>query len=656
MELLFKHLGISTPPDLKQGQLFNKGIHEALLDSKYNGLQEGSPASLMSSIETMANNDTVALTKLDIEFKQLLSEYTGLLNTVNREIMQEQQKYGPMNNFLGKRLKTNNQDSYINEYGYARNIPLSDMIDSSCPKSSELFKNSCQGLSDAYGVSYSVKAAPPPPVVRKPDRSTPCAADYGKKIGDLLSGNNGTVTAISQTCSDPEYPICNGFKQGVSMGKCLKNIQLGAAGSSVCPGGMMTMSESECDASAKLVLPAGKTMGRTIQVGSWPQVPPGCSLQSNGDWTPHYNKGSGKNDGEYSLVCEDTPATADKLHLLQKNRGNKHCYATKYENKYLLAYSPSATKCNIEAVGAPGSCTFDEAKSYCDELSDCAGVTQSPPNQGGGFTVRQGTAGLKPWSGPISWLKTDCASPSQASTDTTDFGCAPDFAKEWWKQHSCKTKPSSSKRPGCDINNMNTSIFKKGPDMNPGEPCHLAGKNIRNSKTNQVAWVDLTGVKHIYPNQKMRDNLIGCNTKVTVTLDDDKYTNVPTGPTMTLDSICLNISVNEHDYTKLLKMNKKLQVLASKIVNELDTVISKDSEMETNIRSKKSTIHKFLNNLKKERKNFDENKHLLKTMKHQSEESHVSYVSNKYHMIAWGLLLVGVGGFTVHQLSTRKSL
>jgi len=203
---------------------------------------------------------------------------------------------------------------------------------------------------------------------------------------------------------------------------------------------------------------------------------------------------------------------------------------------------------------------------------------------------------------------------------------------------------------------MNTSIFKKGPDMNPGEPCHLAGKNIRNSKTNQVAWVDLTGVKHIYPNQKMRDNLIGCNTKVTVTLDDDKYTNVPTGPTMTLDSICLNISVNEHDYTKLLKMNKKLQVLASKIVNELDTVISKDSEMETNIRSKKSTIHKFLNNLKKERKNFDENKHLLKTMKHQSEESHVSYVSNKYHMIAWGLLLVGVGGFTVHQLSTRKSL
>ena len=48
--------------------------------------------------------------------------------------------------------------------------------------------------------------------------------------------------------------------------------------------------------------------------------------------------------------------------------------------------------------------------------------------------------------------------------------------------------------------------------------CLCKGFVIRNSKTNEVAWVDLTGTKHIYPNSKLRDNLIGCNTKVTVTL------------------------------------------------------------------------------------------------------------------------------------------
>jgi len=484
MDLLVKHLGINTPPDLTQGQSFNNGIHQFSLESNYSLLQDGSPSPLFSSIETMKSNDTTELSNLDKQFKKLLSTYTGLLNTVNREILQEQQKYGPMADYLGKRLKTNSHDTYINEYGYARDIPLSDMVDSSCPKSSDAFNNTCQGLSDAYGVTYE-EPEPAEPIARKSDKSTTCAADYGKKIGFILPDGNGTVTAISQTCSDPEYPICDGFRQGIKMGKCIKNIPLDPL---------------------------------------------------------HHDP--------------------DMLNQTQKNRGN----------------------------------------------------------------------------------------------DATDFGCAPDYAKEWWEHHSCKTKPSSSKHPGCDTEAINTSIFKKGPDMAPGEPCKLAGKNIRNSKTNEIAWVDLTGVKHAYPNSKMRDDLIGCNTKVTITLDDAKYSNVPNGPPMTNDGICLNISVNESDYKELLKMNKELQVLAAKIVNALDRLISTDSETETEIRTKKSSIHTFLKNLKKERKNFDKNKHLIKTMKHMSEDSHVSYVSNKYHMIAWGLLVVGVGGFTIHQLTYRTSL
>ena len=471
MDLLGKHLGINTPPDLKQGQSFNNGLRQVSLESRYSLLQDGSPSSLMSSIETMTGNDTTELSNLDNQFKQLLSTYTGLLNTVNREIVQEQQKYGPMSDYLGKRLKTNSQDTYINEYGYARDIPLSDVLDSSCPQSSDAFNNSCQGLSDAYGVTY----------VNKTDLKDKCPQGTWKYNGTPYSSTH------------PDY-------YGVKGGKV-----------------------------------------------KWTKETPCCN----------------------ATICKPMGISdPDKTSQIEKNRGN---------------------------------------------------------------------------------------TPTDATTDATTFGCAPDYAKDWWKHHSCKTKPSSSKHPGCDMNSLNTDIFKKGPKMTPGEPCHLAGKNIRNSKTNQVAWVDLTGVKHAYPNSKMRDNLIGCHTKVTVTLDDTKYSNVPSGPSMTNDGICLNIAVNEQDYTKLLKMNKELQVLAAKIVHALDILISKDSETETEIRTKKSSIHAFLKNLKKERKSFDKNKQLINTIKYQSEDSHVRYVSNKYHMIAWGLLVVGVGGFTVHQLSTRLS-
>jgi len=540
MDLLVKHLGINTPHDLKQGQSFNNGLREVSLESRYSLLQDGSPSSLMTSIETMTSNDTTELSNLDNQFKQLLSTYTGLLNTVNREIVQEQQKYGPMSDYLGKRLKTNSQDTYINEYGYARNIPLSDVIDSSCPQSSDSFNNTCQGLSDAYGVTYK-EPVEPNMYISSASYGVPGVSAKSKDVTDIVRSKVGIsrlkVHATNALFSDP----APGFHKTLT-------VVLGTVGGN---------------------------SARTRTAGE------NATLIVDGVF---------KDKEAAGTICKDLLSSGCQGIKINGGCSDKNRWHDYWRKQ------------------CPKTC------GYCDD----------------------------PKYNPVP--------------DAINFGCAPDYAKEWWKHHSCKTKPSSSKHPGCDIASMNTAIFKKGPDMKPGEPCHLAGKNIRNSKTNQVAWVDLTGVKHAYPNSKMRDNLIGCNNKVTVNLDDAKFSNVPTGSPMTNDGICLNISINEQDYTKLLKLNKQLQVLAAKIVHALDILISKDSETETEIRTKKSSIHAFLKNLKKERKDFDKNKQLINTMKYQSEDSHVRYVSNKYHMIAWGLLVVGFGGFTIHQLSTRTSL
>ena len=38
----------------------------------------------------------------------------------------------------------------------------------------------------------------------------------------------------------------------------------------------------------------------------WGQVPPGCSVQSGGDWAGHYNRGSGANcTQDYTPICLD---------------------------------------------------------------------------------------------------------------------------------------------------------------------------------------------------------------------------------------------------------------------------------------------------------------------------------------------------------------
>ena len=95
----------------------------------------------------------------------------------------------------------------------------------------------------------------------------------------------------------------------------------------------MAVSQRECLAAAMRVLPKGVRPARGLQLGDgtaalrawraraacaragggrscghgertgWDGVPPGCSMQSGGDWAVHFNRGAGWNSGKYSPVC-----------------------------------------------------------------------------------------------------------------------------------------------------------------------------------------------------------------------------------------------------------------------------------------------------------------------------------------------------------------
>ena len=91
--------------------------------------------------------------------------------------------------------------------------------------------------------------------------------------------------------------------------KCILKVKgpyvAGTKGSNSCPGGADPAVEGKCLEGVLSALPAGKTQGRkTLVAGSWGHVPPGCSMQSGGDWAAHYNRRqNGNNDGGYSPVC-----------------------------------------------------------------------------------------------------------------------------------------------------------------------------------------------------------------------------------------------------------------------------------------------------------------------------------------------------------------
>lgn len=81
---------------------------------------------------------------------------------------------------------------------------------------------------------------------------------------------------------------------------------IGTKGALSCNGTDWSMpSQTDClEHATKALTAAGKTARRGLQVGNWGHLPWGCSVQSGGDWSPHYNrKDSTRNDGGYSPVC-----------------------------------------------------------------------------------------------------------------------------------------------------------------------------------------------------------------------------------------------------------------------------------------------------------------------------------------------------------------
>jgi len=113
-----------------------------------------------------------------------------------------------------------------------------------------------------------------------------------------------------------------------SVRQCVK-AEYVLGGPTCTPSG--AISELACAEASKKVLPTGKTQGRDMQTGNWPHVPIGCSMETGGDYTAHYNLGTGVNDGGFTSVCL---SAIYQLRLLP---------ASDRTNNYVLVASPTCT-------------------------------------------------------------------------------------------------------------------------------------------------------------------------------------------------------------------------------------------------------------------------------------------------------------------------
>ena len=157
-----------------------------------------------------------------------------------------------------------------------------------------------------------------------------------------------------------------------------------------------------------------------------------------------------------------------------------------------------------------------------------------------------------------------------------NFGFAHVFDNEAWKSRS-----SSCVGDSVDITSDEFDNLLTGPNMGNGQACKVAGYNIHNSTSGEQSWVDIKGVRHIYPGRFV-DKHASCQGQPR-SLTDEEYKSIPEGTSMDGNTMCTALNVNPAITTNLDKLNNELQTLGNKLLANTTTMISGNDHLQSEI-------------------------------------------------------------------------
>ena len=204
------------------------------------------------------------------------------------------------------------------------------------------------------------------------------------------------------------------------------------------------------------------------------------------------------------------------------------------------------------------------------------------------------------------------------------------------------------------IDNGGLNKLPVGKKMGVGQACDIAGKNIKNNKTGEMAWVDIKGVKHVYSANIWNKRSKNCSYRDTLKLTETEYNAIPSGSVMTLANNCINLDVDPNLYNKLVKLNKKLLHLSKKILEEINKLKIKDSLLNAEIQNQRGELNSYIDILSSDRNALVNLNHNNNTIVAQRKDTQLIYTSNNYQLIAWSLVALAVGGITANQIMKTK--
>ncbi len=172
-----------------------------------------------------------------------------------------------------------------------------------------------------------------------------------------------------------------------------------------------------------------------------------------------------------------------------------------------------------------------------------------------------------------------------------EFGFSQGYDNDAWGNRSV-----SCSRDPVEITSDEFSKLLGGPNMGKGQACSVAGFNVENAENGEASWVDIKGVRHVYPKDVWDKRNASC-TMTPRALDATEYNSIVKGSDMTETSFCERLNVDPKILQNLANLNKQLLNLGTQLLTETHKLSSSDATLNTGIKTLQKSISSKLKQL-----------------------------------------------------------
>jgi hypothetical protein len=181
------------------------------------------------------------------------------------------------------------------------------------------------------------------------------------------------------------------------------------------------------------------------------------------------------------------------------------------------------------------------------------------------------------------------------------------------------------------------SQLTRGANMNVGTPCGAAGQVVKNTESGDMAWVDIQGNKHSFPEgTKMSSSCAQMNI---LEVSNDAYNAIPTGNSMSSVDPCMALDVNPTIWKQLNELNVKLKFQAAAITKEINSLSTQDQSINSQLSQTRNKMNNYIDQIDKDNLMLTKNKRMLVTAGGEQEDSSLRMTSNYYFLLIWILLM-----------------